>query len=826
MIETFDIRQHIQFNADGRAKCPQCLIVKGNGYNKLNLSVLENGAYKCFRGCTPTEIRTALGADPPKPQPDATIPEKKPKLLTPQQVQASHLNLTASRQGVEAVKWLAARGITDEMIAHYRIGLAKAKVGTINVEAIALHIPANDDGTQFYQKKRVAPWLTEQERQQQLGSNAQHYKAWSQFGIPPTVWFTHKPDGAKSTWLCEGEWDAILLGWQAKQQNIPIAVATFTCGAGTLPPESELKRLPGTIYIFYDRDPAGENGAKKLRSALGDRGRPALVPGPDQCPKGWDISDCLNGGYTLADLQQATETADFTRERDKNELDITAIATTRKGRLLSLLRESYSDRLRFNAMSKQVELDGQPLDPDFVYLSLLEQGLDVGSKEFAVDVFLYLAKKNAYNPVAQYLERVATEHPPDPELLNTAASRYLRTNDPLHASFLRKTLIAAVARALRPGCKVDTALIFTGGQGLGKSTFWSILAGDFFCDSLSGQTSDTDEKIKLYSAWIHEWAELEQVFKRKETSQVKSFLSATHDTFRMPWGRSAEKFPRHSVVVGTTNEDDFLSDATGSRRYWVIQLKQRVCLELLERDRDRLWAAAVWAFREGASWILSPEEAQQSEQINQRFQREDPWFGAIEHYAANRETIRVSELLDEAIKLELPKQDRASQMRVADCLKSLGWQRRHTDKGKIWVKPDEIGSQVVSQQPEPNNEAGYKTDYLFSEGSQRKSGSQEDQTMTPPPDYLNPLTTSKTEVVSAETPDISSVDGVTDYLTTKNAPNLSPFLKLGEPVEILVGRFRGIRAVVTGFEGDRVLVRASRWAIDRDYMLCDLKRLG
>ena len=824
MIETFDIRQHIQFNAEGRAKCPQCLIVKGDGYNKLNLSVLDSGAYKCFRGCTPAEIRAALGAEPPKPQ-IAPIPEKKPKLFTPQQVLTAHQNLTASRQGVEAVRWLESRGITDEMMGHYRIGLAKAKVGTQTVEAIALHIPANDEGTHYYQKKRVLPWLSDEERAALLGSNAPHYKAWSQFGIPPTAWFTHRPDGAKSTWLCEGEWDAILLGWQAKQQNLPIAVATFTCGAGTVPPAAELNRLPGTVYIFYDRDKPGDDGAKKLRSALGDRGRPALVPANENPKKGWDISDALTNGFTTEDLLVACQTADFTRERDKNELDITAIATTRKGRLLALLRESYADRLRFNAMSKQVELDSQPLDPDFVYLSLLEQGLDVGSKEFAVDVFLYLAKKNTYNPVAQYLERVAGEHPADQDLLNTAASRYLGTADPLHAAFLRKTLIAAVARALKPGCKVDTALIFTGGQGLGKSTFWSILTGEFFCDSLSGQTSDTDEKIKLYSAWIHEWAELEQVFKRKETSQVKAFLSATHDTFRMPWGRSAEKFPRHSIVVGTTNEDDFLSDATGSRRYWVIQLKQRVCLELLERDRDRLWAAAVHAFREGASWILSPEEAQQSEQINQRFQREDPWFSAIKFYASTRETIRVSELLGEAINLELARQDRAAQMRVADCLKGLGWQRKHTNQGKVWVKIDEKGSQGSHRPLETNQDGDSKSDYLFLGGSQGSQGSHS-ESMTSHSDHLNPVTTSENEVVTAETPDISALGGGSDYLTTKNAPNCSPVLEVGERVEVLVGRYRGMKAVVTGFEGDRVLVRASRWAIDRDYLLIDLKRIG
>lgn len=822
----FDITEYVNFNQQGRAVCPSCQQIKGEGHRKLNLSLLESGAYKCHRGCTPEEIRAALGNQPSnrnqlRKQPEPLTPKTPPKAvtITPQQKMDAHNKLLSQPDG-PAMQWLKARGITEEIIKWYHIGIARAKVGKRLVWAIAIPIPANEDNTAYYQKKRVLPWLSDDELQQQLGPDYEEYKAWSQWGIPATTWLTHHPQGASSTWLCEGEWDAMLLGWQCFKQDLPIAVASFTCGAKNIPDPPQIEKLIGTVYVFYDRDRVGYDGAKKLTDRFGDRFRHALVPQPENCEvKGWDVSNALLQGYRLTDFSKAAETADFATPRDRDTIDITAIATTRKGRLLGILRESYADRLRFNAMSKQVELDQQPLDPDFVYISLLEQGLDVGSKEFAIDVFLYLAKKQPFNPVVTYLESVASQHGANEQLLNTAAARYLGSDDPLHATFLRKTLIAAVARAMKPGCKCDTALIFTGGQGLGKSTFWAILAGEFFCDSLSGQTSDTDEKIKLYSAWIHEWAELEQVFKRKETSQVKAFLSATHDTFRMPWGRSAEKHARHSIIVGTTNEDDFLGDSTGSRRYWVIQLRQKVCLELLERDRDALWAAAVHAYREGASWVLSQTEAQASEAINRRFQREDPWFSAIEEYAANRESIKVSQLLDEAIKLELPRQDRAAQMRVADCLKSLGWQRRHTEAGKIWVK----GSQVVSQSPEPNNASASKTDYLFLGGSQEVVSSQDKEPMTTPADYLNSLTTSKNEVVSLEKAGMTDFEAPPDYLTTKNAPNCSPVFKLGDLVEILTGQFRGRRATVTGFEGDRVLVRAARWQIDRDYAPVELR---
>jgi predicted P-loop ATPase len=776
----FRITDFVSFNK-GRAICPACQRQKGEGYRKLNLVLLESGAYHCHRGCTPEEIREALG----KPKETiaigtiSTTNQPRSKItLTPQKVKEANDALMKSDGA--AKQWLHDRGITDAMIQHYQLGVARSKVGKKHLWSIGIPIPVNSDRTSYYQKKRVAPWDPEAK---QLAD----YKPWSQYGIPATIFFTHHPPAAKSTWLCEGEWDAMMLGYLAMTNLKGVAIATFTCGANTVPSKEELQQLPGEVIIFYDRNDEplpngvrpGEAGAQKVADALRGRGRIALVPMPDGCTQaGWDVSNAIQTGFTFTDFERAASTARFTQERDKSTLDIATIAKTRKGRILEALGKTYGDRLQYNTLAKQVELDGSPIDPDFVYLSLLEEGLDVGSKEFAIDAFLYLAKRNAYNSVQQYLERVESQHPANLELLHTAARRYLGNPHPLHNIFLKKTLIAAVARALQPGCKVDTALIFVGRQGVGKSTFWATLAGEWFCDSLSGQTSDTDEKIKLYSAWIHEWAELEQVFKRKETSQVKAFLSATTDTFRQPWGRSAEKHKRHSIIVGTTNEDDFLADATGSRRYWVLPIHSQVCLELLERERDQLWATAVHAYREGASWILTTAEAQESESQNQAYRREDPWFPAIEQWLGFQSEIRVCDLLSQAVGLELSRQDRAAQMRAADCLKSLGWQKRHTKAGKIWVK----GSHVVTDLPKSNLGSSFNDDYLSPKGShQVVTGSHLTENDSTDHflegDHLSG-DSGHPGWSPPETPDGIDSQASGDYVTTKNALNLSSFLPL------------------------------------------------
>ena len=85
--------------------------------------------------------------------------------------------------------------------------------------------------------------------------------------------------------------------------------------------------------------------------------------------------------------------------------------------------------------------------------------------------------------------------------------------------------------------------------------------------------SDKDERLKLHLTWFCEWAELESVFRRRDIAATKAFLSSDTDLVRAPYARKAEKMPRRSIIVGSTNEDQFLNDSTGNRRFWVVPVK-------------------------------------------------------------------------------------------------------------------------------------------------------------------------------------------------------------------------------------------------------------
>lgn len=267
---------------------------------------------------------------PPRPRRPLPPPEPKLRAEEPKEdytVSRKHVKNSVRRllhqkgePQEKALAWLESRGITREMVTYYRLGLEKRVVVPDKSKpeekqtywAIAIFIPVPDRPGQFYMKKRVAPWLTGNERPDYLAP-------WSQPGVQATVWFTYNPDNATETWFCEGEWDAIALSWLAKEKGATVAVACSTAGCSKVPSSEELARLPGQVIVFYDRNDApdkngcrpGDEGAKKLAIALSERGRVGQVPMPSDCTiKGWDVSDALAAGYTWDDFVAAAAVAE------------------------------------------------------------------------------------------------------------------------------------------------------------------------------------------------------------------------------------------------------------------------------------------------------------------------------------------------------------------------------------------------------------------------------------------------------------------------------------------------------------------------------------
>lgn len=389
--------------------------------------------------------------------------------------------------------------------------------------------------------------------------------------------------------------------------------------------------------------------------------------------KKWNSFKAIEGGLTIRTLQMkvndlkpvtSSDTEPSGEGKKLNALQI----------VINLSRSLWSGRLKYNDFTKDIELDGDAVDMNDLRVQMSEErNKDPGFEKLEVAVNA-IAKENRYNPIQDYL---MTCEPGD-GVLDNLASRYFGTELPIYNTYVRKTLISAVARAMAPGSKVDTVLILQGKQRHFKSTFFKVMAGEDYFDDSFGNASDKDEKLKLHLSWFIEWAELEVIFGKKGISATKAFLSSATDIIRPPYGRKTERMKRQSIIVGTTNEEAFLTDTTGNRRFWVIPVKQKIDVKLLNSERDAIWGAAYKAWKDGEQWWLSDEDDDLNDELNKEHQMEDPWEVAVQNYLSAWETpaITTTQIMSKALGLEIARHDRKAQMKVAGILKTLGYERK------------------------------------------------------------------------------------------------------------------------------------------------------
>lgn len=229
------------------------------------------------------------------------------------------------------------------------------------------------------------------------------------------------------------------------------------------------------------------------------------------------------------------------------------------------------------------------------------------------------------HPVRQYLEGLVWDGKPRVEtsLPGVTPTDYTRL-------VARKVLTAAVARVFEPGIKWDHTLVLYGTEGLGKS-YWVERLSRGWHSSL-GRLGDKDTLINLQRSWI---VLADEGFSlRKADAEVqKEFLTRTVDVFRMPYEREASAHPRHCVIWGTTNDEVFLRQQEGNRRYLIVHCERRVDFEALTDEYiDQLWAEAVHLYRNGERLYLASEESEVAASVRERFTEEDALGGFISDF--------------------------------------------------------------------------------------------------------------------------------------------------------------------------------------------------
>jgi predicted P-loop ATPase len=227
-------------------------------------------------------------------------------------------------------------------------------------------------------------------------------------------------------------------------------------------------------------------------------------------------------------------------------------------------------------------------------------GLKV-SPERLVQIFAERKVVNSFDPVRVYLESL---HWDGNKRMETCLPGVEDTE--YNRMVARKVLLAAVARAFEPGVKVDEALILVGSEGTGKSSWIKEMSKGF---SVEFQNIESKDTVQILSeTWIA-MAEESEVVAKSDFNRLKSFLTQTSDTYRVPYAVEPETRLRRWVVWGSTNDMELLRERDGNRRFLMVECVRPRDFDLLTPEYvDQIWAEAVHAYLMGESHVMNSYE--------------------------------------------------------------------------------------------------------------------------------------------------------------------------------------------------------------------------
>jgi len=221
-------------------------------------------------------------------------------------------------------------------------------------------------------------------------------------------------------------------------------------------------------------------------------------------------------------------------------------------------------------------------------------------------------KRCSIDKIATMLLVIASNHRINPVLDMIKAAKWdgknrieeiynifgIKKDDTLSRKIIKKWLMQAVCGLFNDSkhpFSLDLILVFKGRQGIGKTRFFEHLSmfPQYFGEGMCIDPRNKDSIIQATSNWICELGEIGSTMK-KDMDSVKAMLTKANDEYRLPYGRATLKFPRMTAFVGTVNDDKFLIDQTGNRRFATVPISDDIHIDYNKQikpfDALQLWA--------------------------------------------------------------------------------------------------------------------------------------------------------------------------------------------------------------------------------------------
>jgi predicted P-loop ATPase len=310
-------------------------------------------------------------------------------------------------------------------------------------------------------------------------------------------------------------------------------------------------------------------------------------------------------------------------EEDKMLYQTDTAGKTIFDRTLKYLNSKYS--LRYNTISLEFEIkrtsDKQwsDLNLNSLFIELTQSGIDIPINKLEILVRSHLISQ--YNPISEYFENL--EDWDDEDHIKNLCS-YVKTNDDnaflyhMEKWFTRAVLCALEKEKINKHCLVLANTI----QNSGKSTYLRFFIPRKLMNYLSEDIGlDKDSRIKLCKNLIINLDEL-SILAKADINSLKAFISKTHINERLPYARKAEYLERICSFVGSTNKTDFLTDESGSVRWIIFEVTEKINFNYsMEINIDKVWSQAYFnAYkRKGFNPELTLADISENEKRNERF---------------------------------------------------------------------------------------------------------------------------------------------------------------------------------------------------------------
>jgi len=375
-----------------------------------------------------------------------------------------------------------------------------------------------------------------------------------------------------------------------------------------------------------------------------------------------------------APLDQPLRKRSFPQTREAGAGGITLI--DHQDNVAHLVR-GYGIELRYNVITKETECDHPEisLTGDDAENALLSKLCSLAAQNGLPDKHLKLhlnalANANPFNPVTEYLSQL--EWDGEPRLDNLAHTLDLvngNESGSITALAFRMFMVQACASAdhaeaakqLHSDVEAhfESVLVLVGDQGTGKTKGLRKLLPrplrKYYKEGQVLNLHDKDSVKRVVSCWICELGELEATFRKNDIATKKAFLSQEIDEIRAPYAPKSSRLDRRTSFVGTVNDESFLADETGNRRFVPVRLG-KLTINLDDEAIDQHWAEAWHRYVKGEQWWPTEEEQ-----------------GLLD---ANAEKFRVRSDIEEAIERDYqwgkPPESFEKRLTASQILKGLG----------------------------------------------------------------------------------------------------------------------------------------------------------